>query len=252
MIHSLKLAKLRLDRRRALIRCIGPLGYLLQRVKVASRQGRTLASGRPFTWRPATSDVEVIRDVLIERQYRAAHPQLNVRTIIDAGANIGLTCLYFKEQFPDARIIALEPDADNFELLCKNTANLDGITCLREALWHRDEPVEIINRSAEPWAFRVNRATTAGASTVPGTCVTTLLQRFNLSRIDYLKIDIEGAERDVFGGNTDWLDSVGLIAIELHDCISVGCARNFYRATGDQKWTEQQRGEVVFMLNSSD
>ncbi len=252
MLHCLKLAKLRLDRKRALIRCIGPLGYLLHRVRVAARSGRTLKNSLPFIWRPGTSDIEVIKDVLIKRQYAHPNPQRDVHTVIDAGANIGLTCLYFKEQFPSARIIALEPDANNFDLLRKNTANLDGITCLQEALWHRDEPVEIVNQGAEPWAFRVNTAAKESTDTVPGTTITTLMKRFAIPRIDYLKIDIEGAERELFGNNTEWLNNVGIIAIELHDCIAVGCARNFYRSTAENKWSEQRRGEVVFMLNNSD
>jgi FkbM family methyltransferase len=252
MLHFLKLTKYRLARKLAFIRCIGSLGYLLHRLRLAARKGHTLKNALPFIWRPGTSDTEVIKDIIVSQQYAHPNSKQTVRTIIDAGANIGLTCLYFKEQFPDAQIIALEPDAENYALLCKNTAHLNGVTCLQEALWYRDEPVAIINQGAEPWAFRVNKSTETGTNAVPGTTITTLMKRFGMSRIDYLKIDIEGAEKELFSEQTEWLDSVNLVAIEFHDGIAVGCARNFYRATANDKWTEQRRGEIAFMLNNCD
>jgi isoaspartyl peptidase/L-asparaginase-like protein (Ntn-hydrolase superfamily) len=62
-----------------------------------------------------------------------------------------------------------------------------------------------------------------------------LMESYGLNFIDILKIDIEGAEKEVFSNSPPWLAKIGMIAIELHDKIKIGCNRSFYRK-GIQKW----------------
>mgnify|MGYP000361339186 CR=1 FL=1 len=54
---------------------------------------------------------------------------------------------------------------------------------------------------------------------------------------DLLKIDIEGAEKELFSENTDyWLGKVNMIIIELHDWMRKDCSKNFYSAIKKYKY----------------
>ena len=80
---------------------------------------------------------------------------------------------------------------------------------------------------AEKWAFAVQKDV-SGVGTIRGITMNELFDEFGIDRIDLLKLDIEGAEKEVFGsGPTAWLDRVGVIAIELHDCFKPGCSGGF-------------------------
>jgi hypothetical protein len=67
-----------------------------------------------------------------------------------------------------------------------------------------------------------------------------------LESIDILKIDIEGAEKEVFADSTAWLGRVRAIIIELHDRLKPGCSRSFYNGSNGFDH-EQYRGESVFL-----
>jgi len=86
--------------------------------------------------------------------------------------------------------------------------------------------------------------------TIPG-----LMSQYGLTRIDLLKLDIEGAEKELFAAASDWIDKVDAIAIELHDRFKRGCSQAFYNATASFPY-EVHKGELVFlfrrMVNSSE
>ena len=105
-----------------------------------------------FILRNQTSDVETFRQVFIHKEYDFVlekPPQL----IVDAGANIGLASLYFASKYPDAKIIAIEPEASNYELLQRNVEPYTNIIALQSALWHEDGKVLISDSGGGHWAF---------------------------------------------------------------------------------------------------
>ncbi|MEO0530094.1 MAG: FkbM family methyltransferase [Planctomycetota bacterium] len=142
------------------------------------------------------------------------------RTIVDAGANVGYFSVLMARAFPDATILAIEPDTSNFEALCKNTAAMPQIKPIRGAVWPRTEPVRLENPEATSIEFRVESAAADGdastAGTVPGYNVADLLDEHKIDRVDLLKIDIEGGETALFGENTDWLHRAKHLLLELH------------------------------------
>jgi FkbM family methyltransferase len=204
--------------------------------------------------RTHSSDIHTFKQVIARREYDI--PELsNVRTIIDAGANIGLASIYFTERFPNAQIIALEPEESNFDLLSRNLAGRPNVTCLKKALWHESGTVTVFDPGDGQWGFR----TAAGAAPegqsgrVIGRveCVTVpeIMRQFGLERVDLLKIDVEGSEREVFLDSAGWIDRVDAIAIELHDRFKRGCAKAFYDATQTFQH-EVHRGENVFVFRN--
>jgi FkbM family methyltransferase len=208
--------------------------------------------GRPVVLRTHSSDTETFRKVITEREYdfsEIAEPL----TIVDAGANIGLASIYFAHKFPRARVISLEPEAANFELLQRNARGYANIECVPKALWAESGTVNIFDPGEGAWAFRtISEGDQAGSKCVGSVdCINVrdLMSKFGLQRIDLLKIDIEGSEKEVFEGSAAWIGDVNAIAIELHDRFKRGCSQAFYNATASFEH-EVHKGENVCVFRS--
>ena len=191
-------------------------------------------SPHPLYLRLNSSDLNVFRQVFIEKEYQIieAIPD-ELGFVIDAGANIGLTSLFIAARHPMAQILAVELEASNFELLRANTRAYKQIRCIHGALWHRDEPVGILSADANEWAYRVGTSgeSSGAGSAVRGYRVRSLAALGGADRISLLKMDIEGAEMEVLEDAADWVGQVDNIVIELHEHIRPGCTALFGQAT---------------------
>lgn len=208
----------------------------------------------PFFLRLPSSDAWVLEEIFVRQEYDfdvARHPV----SILDAGANIGLASILLANRFPQAKIIAIEPEAENFALLERNVAPYPNITPIRAALWHDNSTVEIVDPGLGYWGFTVRSGTQKRASRdqsstrVPAMTVDAIMQKYGLEQIDILKIDIEGAEYEVFDDPSRWISKVGALIVELHDRFRPGCSRRFYsRSSGfEHEW---QLGENVYLSRS--
>lgn len=196
--------------------------------------------------RPHSSDLDCLKQTFLNEQYLPPF-DLKPKVIIDGGANIGAASIYFAKKFPEATIFAVEPEVSNYELLKKNCAELTNVVPLRAALWPRSEPLAIEEPDAEKWAFSV-RKVDFGESSIRGIAIDELMQEVGIDHIDLLKLDIEGAEKELFESiSTNWLDRVNTIVIELHDRFKPGCAQAFYSALHGRRFTQEIRGENIFV-----
>jgi hypothetical protein len=107
--------------------------------------------------RAATSDLWVFDQIFLYKEMETDFGK-DVAFIIDAEANIGLTSAYFAHRFPNARILALEVDRQNFELLAANIRPYPNITPLLKGLWYRRATLIIDDPEEYPWAFTVSGA----------------------------------------------------------------------------------------------
>jgi FkbM family methyltransferase len=207
--------------------------------------------------RPGTTDVAVFNTTYRSKQYDYdfAKPP---KVIVDAGAYTGLSAAYFASRYPEAKVIAIEPDSANFDLLLRNTSALANVHAVRAALWPINGSVELADPGQGEWAFRVaemNDSSTklnseeAARNRVPAITIPEIMGRYCLSYIDLLKLDIEGSEKEVLAGPAPWKERVGAICIELHDRFKPGCSREFYRAV-DGFPTEFRRGETVMVMRN--
>jgi FkbM family methyltransferase len=204
-------------------------------------------SPHPIWVRAGTSDIKTFLQVLVGEEYDFAVD--DPAAIIDAGANIGLASIWFASKFPDALVIAVEPEQSNYDLLARNVAPFPNITPVHAAVWCHPGTLAVDDPNDEgPWTFQTRELADSPSSVQRVRCLTIaeLISDFNLKWVDLLKIDIEGAEKEVFSSPDEWIGSVGAIAIELHDRFKAGCSRSFYSAVTAFP-VEQWRGENVFV-----
>lgn len=208
----------------------------------------------PFYLRVPSTDVSAFEQIFIRQEYgfEVSRPP---RTIIDAGANIGLASVYFANRFPAARIIAIEPEASNFEILQRNVLPYGNIVALRAALWHENRRISLVDPALGHWGFMTQAAgdgqQTSGSMVheVQAWTIDRIMADHGIDHIDILKVDIEGAEREVFGDSSAWLGQVDALIVELHERLKSGCNRSFYNGTGgfDREWWQ---GEKVYLARS--
>jgi FkbM family methyltransferase len=200
----------------------------------------------PLRIRLRTADVPVYVECLLDGEYAFDLP-FDPETIVDAGANIGLTSIYFANKYPKAKIIAVEAEASNFSVLKRNVQPYLTIFPVHAALWNRDGETSVGERPAATGgksAFVVRDG--PGVKTRAIT-MQTLLREMSAQIIDLVKIDIEGAEKEVFE-DTSWLTDVKCVMIELHDRFRPGCTEAVESAM--QGFARTKRGSTVFYVRS--
>jgi FkbM family methyltransferase len=201
----------------------------------------------PIHLRIGTTDEFIYRSVLLKQEYAFDLP-FCPKTIVDAGANIGTTSIYFANKYPGAKIIAIEAEASNFAVLSRNVRPYPAITPVHAALWNRDGEISVGKPDPASGAFGEWGFVTSSGGTGPkvrAVTMPTLMREMNIQTIDLAKIDIEGAEQEVFE-DTSWLSGTGCLMIELHDRFRSGCSEAVERAM--HGFARSERGETTFYV----
>lgn len=202
----------------------------------------------PLGVRTGTSDIPTFEQIFIEQQYQFNMRGFEPEYIVDGGANAGFSTIYFANRYPRAKIVAVEPEPSNYGLLVRNTAAYTNITPLHAALWNRKTLLEIENPEAGKNAFRMQACGDSGGGSIQALTPADVLEFSGFPRLDILKLDIEGAEKELFEGNSNaWLDKTDVIIIELHDWMRNGCGTAFYHAISPYGFSQINRGENVFV-----
>jgi FkbM family methyltransferase len=179
---------------------------------------------RAITIRTKGTDARVVFDTFIHRFHlppRKAVPQ-NASLILDLGSNIGCTMAHLAHVYPTASIVGVELDSANASLCRKNVSSWgDRCQIVEGAIWSEDGHVqyERLEGNEDAFAATSGSVRNPGASrTAPALSINTLLSGLGgqQQQIDYIKMDIEGAERDVLRLNTAWAARVKCIKVELH------------------------------------
>ena len=221
-------------------------GELLEKAFEAARQ---FVSGemdfKTLITREGTTDVMVFRSIFVNKELDLPF-EINPKFIIDAGAYTGLSTLYFSHKYPKAKIIAIEPEESNFETLKTNSNQFQNIKPINSALWSKESYLKIIDNRLGNWAFSVKEVGKNSEYDLSGITINDILNETSFNTIDILKLDIEGAEKEIFTNNHHlWLDKVQVIIIELHDRYIEGCTDAVYSAIDLDYWDEYKKGEKV-------
>jgi FkbM family methyltransferase len=185
------------------------------------------------SFRKNQSDLYILRENFIEQIYRYdGLPRNDVRTVVDFGANAGLSALYFQAQYPNARLLCVEPVSHNIEMLERNRDQNDfewtllkaavagksgEITLYPNEWWSSSTTTEHVAEAREGNDGRLEKIYALPPETVPALTVQEILDSNDLDVVDLLKMDIEGAEEAVFQADTSWLSRVRVLIIEIHD-----------------------------------
>ena len=165
--------------------------------------------GMTLHYRPGSSDPWAIYNHLMkppERDEYALPREFplraeDVKTVLDIGANVGVTALYFSRIFPRADVYAFEPAPDNFAVLQKNVSNCNRIRAYNFALGSQDATLELF-ASDNPVNFGGYSLHAAGSDTskkisIPVRNVASVLAEISVKAVDVIKVDTEGAEWDI-------------------------------------------------------
>jgi FkbM family methyltransferase len=211
--------------------------------------------------RPHDSDLDVFLQVFVNREYDlsrfpqhnrmvAEYQQILARgeapVIIDAGANVGAAALWFSLQFPEAVVLAVEPDPANVELCRANTRGRSNIIVHPCAVGAQPGAVALERHAGHSWATQTVRSDD-GVRVVP---IAELCETVPSGTLFLVKVDIEGFERDLFSANCEWLDSCAAIFVEPHDWMfpGQGTSRPMQDALLGRKFEVLTTGETLVFV----
>ena len=189
---------------------IGPLRKIYYKHLNSGKVRSHRLFGKDFFFVSPTELMHGLNEIFIEEVYKQRLPPNPY--IIDCGANIGLSVIYLKQMFPDATIIAFEPDEENFNLLQTNikSFNYENVQAHKEAVWIENTTLQFASEGS--MSSRI--LTEVSGRTV---LVKAIRLKDYLNRpVDFLKIDIEGAEFQVIMDIADQLQHINNLFLEYH------------------------------------
>ncbi len=216
----------------------------------------------PVMVRPRDSDFETLRQIFrdngygmlprhvqtaLQERYQAILAAGKVPVIVDAGANIGAASVWFKNRYPQAAIVAIEPEPANAALARANVAGLDKVEVVEAAIGSEPGHVAIVD-VGDSYGFRTERSE-AGCAVVT---ITDCVARVPGGVLFIAKIDIEGFEGDLFEQNIEWIDEALLVYVEPHEWMLPGArsSSSFQRAFGQRDFALHLSGEnLVYVRN---
>lgn len=189
--------------------------------------------GHEFYFPDSGSFLHSVQEIFVDQVYRYA-PEGERPYIIDAGANMGLSVLYFKRLAPNAVIEAFEPDEAICSLLKDNirSAELTDVIVHNKAVWTEETELTFYSEGALSGSSELEARPNSASSKVQTVRLKDFISR---QKVDFLKIDIEGAENTVLFDVADALDNVRNIFVEYHSISN----------------HPQQLGELLALLSKS-
>ncbi|MGB6687384.1 MAG: FkbM family methyltransferase [Terracidiphilus sp.] len=180
----------------------------------------SLNLSHPFYIRSGTSDVDEFIYTVVRETYGRHLPPYEAEFVFDAGANMGDTAAWLLTRYPKARLIAVEPDPENFRLLSRNCVPYGERSIpVQAAVWPR--PARLSLRSDQ--AKDAIQVLDTGDGDCLGMTIPELMEKYDFPRLDIFKCDIEGAELELFSFDADqWLSRTGFLVIEVHgpECLN--------------------------------
>ena len=194
-----------------------PLGRLVCRRRIGV-DIRLRSLGTVFL-RSHTTDILVLGELIEARSYEplAAAAPGRVLTIVDLGANTGLASRWLLERFPGARVVAVEPEEGNLAVLRRNLRSVgERAQILNACIGATERRVVMVGGREVGGREDCFRMTDDGDGDTQVVTMNRVLEKLGSARIDVLKVDIEGAEEELFGDCGHWIDRVGVLSVECH------------------------------------
>lgn len=203
--------------------------------------------GAKLTVRGKSTDVNFARGIFSRNEYPVLCDPESCDLIIDAGANVGYSVAFFRRNYANAKIVALEIEKSNYSLLCQNTAAMYGVECRNEALWKTVSKVKIVNPDSSRDGFLEKgdfHVVPSNDGDILATTICEILDQNAGARKIIVKLDIEGAEAEIFENARDWIGRVEYVFLEVH-----GCWKQIFDHLVDVNYRGSARGEYFIIQN---
>lgn len=232
-----------------IISAIGPIQaikfYLYKNKKGKSIQLNVRGYKNKFNLRGGTSDAWVF-DMNILRQEYKGFVKSPPKTILDGGANIGTASMYWHNLYPEAQIVSVEPDTDNFQILTSNTKSINNISCLQGGIWSSETMLSFKND--EDWKYALKVFEDKQSGHIKAYSIPSIMKKYGWDFIDVLKLDVEGSEVEILSVNMEeWIDKIGMLILELHPDIDLRCTRVLFQAFSNKDFSLRWSGENLII-----
>lgn len=203
-----------------------------------------------------SSDLMVFQQVYRGQEYQEVvnlfrqYFNKEAECIIDAGANVGYTSVFFNSVFKGVKYLVIEPSTENCNLIRDNfNFNNIPLNLYQGGLWNKNTYLKIVRdfRDQLDWAIRVEES--SEKTDLKAFTVSHLIEESGVDYIDIFKMDIEGAEKQVFDTSMDlsFLNKVRCISVEIHD--EFDCRTDIYSILQDKGFTLSNVGELTIGIN---
>ena len=213
---------------------------------------------QPFYMRSCSSDDAIVGSILkanggYDFLYLMQDTIKSSNNILDGGANIGAFSRIIHAINPNAKIIAVELEESNCEMV-KMNMKFSNTEILHGAIWNKDEKLSIQNHEVGHEAGFCVDVNNKGKGVVNGYTIDMIFDKYNIEKLDIVKLDVEGAEIEIFDDSSEkWLDRVNILIVELHDRHRMGCSVAVYGRLQKHGYRCKNYGEnVIFYKDIKD
>ena len=239
-------------------------------VAAPARPVRVPGLPAPVWLRPNRSDYSIFWQSLVKRQYELGHfPQTGgllrraeqyraggkVPVIVDGGGNIGLSLRTFAQDFPFAHVVSVEPDDENLRVLNANAAEVaTGKTVVQAGLASRSGHCRVVSRTRGSAGLQTEYCDASHPQAIRTVTVPECVGQVPGGVPWIVKLDIEGAQAELFSDNLGWVGEADCIILELDDWAFPwgGTSVNFFRALGAHRFDYLIAEELVLAFRHRD
>lgn len=204
----------------------------------------------PLLFRGASSDVWNMGQVFLDRQYDVEMPEPH--KILDLGAYVGYTAVYFANRFASASIISVEPPGSNFDILLANTVAYPNIRCFPAAVWHERAELTFADCSYGDWGLYFRQANAGpSADRVVGYTISDILEKHGWDRVDLIKCSSHAGRVDtLLRPRPDWLEKTATVITRPGgQGWQAGDAEKLTSALPEAEFERRNHGPVVIFSN---
>ena len=206
----------------------------------------------PLFLRRGGDDIRCFTQIYLNKEYDFL--QSNPGKILDLGGYIGISSSYFTSKYPDVNIYVVEPDYDNYLLCMLNNRMNKNVKIINAAVWSKSVNLVEDTRHFGDMSIQYKEVNLKNEvdNSIIAYSVIDLMKMAAFERIDFLKIDIEGAEKEIFSSKSsqEWIVSCDVISCELHDgkVEGGGCTEAVESALSKQNFDKCKSGEYTYYI----
>lgn len=203
-------------------------------------------------YRTNSSDIPLVHSILVwNGEYNVEIDESKFDAILDLGANIGLFSLQYCLRFPGKRLVAVEPEQDNYAIAEKNLTGFPRVDIVKSGIWWKPSKLKVENHGTD-WSFTVREADETDYDTI-GIDIDTICKKFGIENDRlFVKMDIEGTEEILFDhiDHAEWIDRTNYLIMEIHGDEKSDLYKKICMVMEKKGFNYTSRGENTFFIRN--